>query len=158
MLKQARLFITDIDEIAPPSATNLHFQGDIKQKTLLGGLVSLGVYLYVLYFVYQNGKKMVTYDDPSISSIEKQMDYIEVGKKYLDKLPKLITTFTHDGNSQYEYTEEDEKFIVVKLIHVEIPNSQGANAPAKRTEYKVERCTEDNFVNHEFEKMFWDAY
>ena len=42
-------YITDADELTPPQASNLHFKTDYLQKTFIGGLISMGVSLYVVY-------------------------------------------------------------------------------------------------------------
>lgn len=73
-------YIRDLDEINEPSAATLHFQTDFKQKTLIGGLCSFGVTIYVLFFVYNKGKMMFGRDDPNMTSLEEQMDYDSVGK------------------------------------------------------------------------------
>ena len=63
-------YITDKDEVVTPSHQNLHFQTDFMQKTFVGGLVSLGVTIYVLSVAYSRGKQMLQYDDPVNTSIE----------------------------------------------------------------------------------------
>ena len=63
-------FITDKDEIVTPSHQNLHFQTDFMQKTFFGGLISLGVTVYVLSVAYARGRQMLQYEDPSNASIE----------------------------------------------------------------------------------------
>ena len=68
-------YIRDSDEIVEPSANNLHFQTDFKQKTFAGGLLSFGVTLYVLFFVYSKGTMMFNRDDPTMISLEEPMDY-----------------------------------------------------------------------------------
>ena len=72
-------FVRDNDSLVESSATELHFQSDIKQKTKLGGFCSIGVSLYVLYMVYSNGRKMIERDNNSYVSLEQQMNYENVG-------------------------------------------------------------------------------
>ena len=54
--KSIATYITDKDELVTPSHQNLHFQTDYMQKTFVGGLISLGVTLYVLSVAYARGK------------------------------------------------------------------------------------------------------
>ena len=62
-------WIRNSDEIVEPSASTLHFQGDSKQKTFIGGVASMLVTGYLLFMVYSNGKKMVMRDDNKITSL-----------------------------------------------------------------------------------------
>jgi hypothetical protein len=71
--------VRDKDEIVEPGASQLHFQGDSKQKTFIGGLASMGVTLYLLFMVYTNGKKLIYKEDNSITSLMEQMNYKGVG-------------------------------------------------------------------------------
>lgn len=57
------------DQIVKPSASFLHFENNLSQKTLLGGLVSIGVTIYLLFIVYTNGKKMIKKDGNQIISL-----------------------------------------------------------------------------------------
>ena len=54
--KSAVTYITDKDDLVTPSHQNLHFQTDYMQKTFVGGLISMGVTLYVLSVAYARGK------------------------------------------------------------------------------------------------------
>ena len=49
-------YITDKDEVVTPSHQNLHFQTDYMSKTFVGGIISLGVSIYVLSVAYARGK------------------------------------------------------------------------------------------------------
>ena len=48
-MKAVKNFIRDFDEIAPPSADSMHFKGDFLIKSYLGGLVSFGITLFVIW-------------------------------------------------------------------------------------------------------------
>ena len=41
-------YVTDYDEVVAPSHQNIHFQHDARQKTLVGGIISFGISIYVL--------------------------------------------------------------------------------------------------------------
>jgi predicted XRE-type DNA-binding protein len=62
-------WIRDKDEIVKPSAHTLHFQGDSKQKTMVGGISSMSVTAYLLFMVYTNGSKLIGKDDNQITSL-----------------------------------------------------------------------------------------
>jgi Ca2+-binding EF-hand superfamily protein len=62
-------WVRDKDEIVEPGAHLLHFQGDSKQKTFVGGLASMLVTAYLLFMVYTNGRKMIYKGDNSITSL-----------------------------------------------------------------------------------------
>jgi len=83
-------WVRDKDEIVEPGASQLHFQGDSKQKTFVGGLASMAVTGYFLFMVYTNGRKLIMKGDNSINSLMEQMNYGEVGKVYLDKMAKPL--------------------------------------------------------------------
>lgn len=63
-------YIQSKDKIVKPSSSFLHFEHDWQQKTLLGGLVSMSVSIYLLYIVYTNGRKMIKKDSNQIISIQ----------------------------------------------------------------------------------------
>ena len=98
-MKQVKDYIRDLDEIYPPSSTSLHFQGDRKQKTFIGGLASFGVTLFVLYFCYDNGKRMFGFGDPALSSLAEKMKYDEVGQVKIGDVAKILFEILEDGDT-----------------------------------------------------------
>ena len=79
LTKKISNFVREQDEIVSPSANELHFNTDFKQKSMAGGIASLLVSGYVMYMVYSNGRKMLTLDNNNYKSLEEQMDYQHVG-------------------------------------------------------------------------------
>ena len=67
-------FITDKDKVVNPSHKNLHFQKDRQQKTFLGGIITIGVTLFVLSIAYVRGNQMINFSDPEMTSVERKMD------------------------------------------------------------------------------------
>ena len=59
--------ISDRDIIVDPSVLKLHFDGDLKIKTLIGGMLSLFIEAYVIYTAVTKSINMITFDDPSIT-------------------------------------------------------------------------------------------
>lgn len=62
MIKKLLNYIKVKDSVTIPSALQLHFDGDIKIKTLGGGLISILIQLYVLYIAISKGVRMVNYE------------------------------------------------------------------------------------------------
>ena len=78
------------DGINPPSSGKLNFEGDVRQKTIIGGLVSLFVSGYVLYIAYTKGSIMVGLHNPYMSSLESTLDYVATGNVSLSELPLTL--------------------------------------------------------------------
>ena len=68
MLEKLRNYVRGKDEIVKPSHTRLNFMGDVKQKTFVGGMLSIFIGLYVLYIALDRGLTMVLRHDPAIKS------------------------------------------------------------------------------------------
>lgn len=52
-------YVTDKDELVGPSHQKLHFRSELNQKTFFGGLISLGIAIYVYYVAYKRGLQML---------------------------------------------------------------------------------------------------
>ena len=102
-------YITDQDGVVSPPHQKLHFQHDARQKTLIGGLISLGISIYVLNVAYERGKQMLQYGDPSMTSIEQGMDQDEVGKLKLNELSKPLLEFFDSGFNSVDLEAENYK-------------------------------------------------
>lgn len=83
----------DKDEITPGVYTLLHLDSENKQKTIIGGALSLFVEIFVVYVGISKGIHMVTITDPLITSIEvaydggrKQVPYNTLQSKHLFKV------------------------------------------------------------------------
>ena len=61
-------YIKKGDEIVKPSHTRLNFNGDVKQKTLIGGLLSYFIAFYVFYIAIKQGVRMANREGPKINS------------------------------------------------------------------------------------------
>ena len=111
-------WIRDQDEIVEPSAGELHYQTDFKQKTILGGFSSLAVTCYVLYMCYSNGRKMIELDNNNYVSLEQQMQYENVGQVKLSTMGKPLLEFLEGGDNTVLLTADDDKFINIRLNNV----------------------------------------
>lgn len=138
-----------MDEIYPPSAGNLHFQGDTKQKTFIGGLASFGVTLFVLYFCYDNGKRMFGYGDPALSSLAEMMKYDEVDKVPISDTAKILFEILEGGDTSVDLDSIEGGYR--QYVHIRVNNKEKLwNADTKSFDiknnyYDLERCTESNF-------------
>ena len=56
--------ISNRDIIVDPSALKLHFDGDVKIKTMIGGLLSIAIEGYVIYTAVKKSINMLSYSDP----------------------------------------------------------------------------------------------
>lgn len=57
------------DEIAPKAINLFHYYNDFRQKTTLGGVLTIFVKFYMWALVLLNLKKLLFRDNPTISSI-----------------------------------------------------------------------------------------
>ena len=53
--------IKELDEVAEPIDASLHFNGDDPYKTTLGGIVSITLKVFLLYYTLNNAYAMVTH-------------------------------------------------------------------------------------------------
>ena len=51
-----------------PSYSLLHFENDDKQKSVLGGIITVLIKSYMTYVLFERTKKMLWYQDPAIAS------------------------------------------------------------------------------------------
>ena len=65
--------ISNRDEIVDPSALKLHFDGDVKIKTLIGGLISIFIEAFVIYTAVSKSIHMSSSSDPQITQIEQAL-------------------------------------------------------------------------------------
>ena len=150
VIKDLARWVRDYDSIVTPSTENLHFQTDYKQKTLVGGVASLGVTIYVAFVVYTKGSQMIGLEDPYISSLEQNMDYELVGKVALDTVAKPLIEILEYEDTTVDLEEEDYR----QYIHLRLRNiiksypDDVYNVESKY--FPIEKCTADDFVDSEF--------
>lgn len=94
------------DEVVKPGHQGLHFQTDHKQKTCVGGFLSLCITLYVFFIAYTKGKQMLGLEEPYISSITEKFESDVVGKVNLDQLSKAVLVI-NDKNGYAKLREEN---------------------------------------------------
>ena len=70
MIKRGKNMIHKRDFIAPSGSSQLHMREDEKHQTVMGGLLSICITIYVLYVSFTNGKKMLLNKKPDFMSIE----------------------------------------------------------------------------------------
>ena len=77
------------DSIVKPSHTLLSYEGDVKQKTLFGGILSFAISIYVTSIAIQQGVRMVGLGRPVIDTREvANENFSKIIKT--DDVPKLL--------------------------------------------------------------------
>jgi len=59
-------YIRSKDSIVKPSALKLHFNKEMKIKTLFGGILSITITYVIIHITIGKAIGMVTYDDPMV--------------------------------------------------------------------------------------------
>ena len=62
------------DKISKSVASSLHFNGDKKYKTTLGGVVSIIIYTFMFYYTANNAYRMIIHANPYILSLSTAID------------------------------------------------------------------------------------
>ena len=65
--------IINRDTITNPSALKLHFDGDVRLKNLIGGILSVIIDVYVSYIAITKFIDMVTFSDPTITQLHEAL-------------------------------------------------------------------------------------
>ena len=50
-------------------------RGNLDQKSFLGGFLSIGIEIYVIYVAFSKGKQMLGFEGPDILQVGEQLDY-----------------------------------------------------------------------------------
>ena len=64
-------YIIQNDRIVPKASTLLHYLNDKPQKTILGGLISTVIELYVIFVIFVQMKTLLLNENPYTTSIVK---------------------------------------------------------------------------------------
>ena len=155
-------FIRDFDEIYPPSVDGLHFKGDTKQKSFIGGLASFAVTVFVIFFVYGNGRKMFLRDDPTLSSLAEELIYESVAVVPIKKVGKILFQVLENGYSTVNLDAVEggyRQYIHIRLLnHIYKYNADKGKHDVIEKIYDLERCQASNFEGSDFEKQYFDLY
>jgi len=74
MIKSISKYVTSLDRIAPASNTSLHYNGELRQKTFIAGIITLLIAIMFLNMMIYNGLKMINLDEADIIIVEKAFD------------------------------------------------------------------------------------
>ena len=117
-LTSGYLWLKGKDEICPIAASNLHFRSNINQKTLLGGMLSFSITLYVCWIAYTKGRQMLEYDHPDISSIAEMMNYERIGKVPFSDISLPLLEIHQGGDQTVDLELDDYR----KYFHMRVRN------------------------------------
>ena len=70
-----REWLREKDNIGVGLQDDVHFNGDSKYKTVYGGLLSVMVYGFMVWYTGNNAYNMVTHQGPYILSMGRAIDY-----------------------------------------------------------------------------------
>lgn len=142
-------YLTSKDGIVLPSVLKLHFDNDMRIKTLVGGLTTIVINCYIIYIAVQKTLKMVKYNEPYISSFSFYADE-KHEERYVD-MSKTMLEIWHGDDSD---ASGAALFNTVKLdresrryIHVRVKNvfqTYDENGVKNETHkyYPVTKCSE----------------
>ena len=137
-LEKAADWVTAKDEICPPAASKLHFQGNVDQKTLIGGMLSFMITLYVLFIAFTKGKQMLEFDEPDISSIAEEIKL--TGHVRFKDISLPLLEITEGGDSTVDLQEDDYR----KYFHMRVRNIQkkfiNGDLVRSDTLFDIKRC------------------
>ena len=68
-MQTLKIKIRDKDQLAHKAVTLFLFENDFKQKTLIGGILTIIIQLYVYYVIITLLLQMTLYEDPKISNL-----------------------------------------------------------------------------------------
>ena len=116
MLGKLQNFVKRHDSMTGMSYTLLHFDEDKKSKSLVGGLASLIVEAYVLYFSMKNLHRMVIKVDPAIISTENGMDpeFDNDEVKMVDVSKPMFSVIDYKFNN-IKLDRESRKYLHVRV-------------------------------------------
>jgi hypothetical protein len=142
-------YVRDMDAIVEPSSAGLHFQTDMKQKTLCGGFLSLAVTIYVIFFVYTKGSMMFKRDEPNMASLEEQMKYEDVGKISVANTAKVLFEILENGDNPVDLFagENYRQYAHIRLCQIiKTYDDAGKETVTKSCDFDLKRCDESNFA------------
>ena len=113
-------WIRSKDEITKPISTRLHLAGE--KNSFVGGFVSLGISIYMLWLIYDKSYDMFTYVKPRTGT--RYSDF-NIDKKILwEDLGRTTLTVT-DSNHGFPFKhvslgEVSDRYISVRAQHIEV--------------------------------------
>ena len=111
--------IKQIDKFGHQTVLNFNKKGNY-HNTFLGGLISILVNIFVFIYIWGLIRKVVFFEDDSISTVTKFGDPMDLGEILLNDT-NYIPTFLFTNlltNQPYEYSEI-EKYLDVEFLQIE---------------------------------------
>lgn len=125
------------------------------QKTFVGGLISLGVTLYVISVAYARGKQMLQYDDPQNTSIEEGMVQEDVGIIQISTTAKPLFEIQAGGDNTVDLEAENyRRYMHIRLNNI-VKTFEGDVMTKTNNYYELTKCREEFFQENDFYKTYW---
>jgi len=113
--------IKEQDEVAEPVSAGLHFNGDDKYKTTLGGIVSVTIKVFLLYYTLNNAYAMVTHAGPYILSLSRAIDFEKeaMGSEIykLEEMTKIHFEIVDRAWKRYTF-EESRPYLTMDYVKI----------------------------------------
>ena len=107
------------DMLASSIASGLHFNGDKKYKTTLGGVVSIFIKAFMFYYTANNAYRMMIHENPYIISLSRALDFENdpTGTKIypLEYMTKLHFEIVDRKWTRYKF-EETAPYLTMEYI------------------------------------------
>jgi len=109
-------FVRETDNIAVGIQDDMHFGGDDKYKTVAGGMLSIMVYGFMVWYTCLNAYNMVIHDSPYILSLGRAIDYskddVATSKIYLRNTTKVHYEVVDNMFNRFDY-ETSKKYVTL---------------------------------------------
>jgi len=112
--------VIESDELVAPSNENLHFAGDTRQKTLIGGILSLFVTGYMIQMGWKRGVKMVDFDNSYLSSVTStfEMEDDADDPLFVDMSVPMLEILNGSMDDTVELTRKTRAYIHISAAHI----------------------------------------
>ena len=114
-------YVRSSDSISDPGYNFFHYDGDVSQKTLLGGVGAIAVNMVVSYIAISKGHEMITHQNPEVSSIESSVTQEDNVTLKLNETIQPLFHIWKGGDNPFDTVEldrESRKYIHVRLNNV----------------------------------------
>ena len=106
-MSKVKEFLREQDNIAVGVQGDMHFNGDTKYKTVYGGILSVMVYCFMVWYTGNNFSNMVIHNGPYILSLGRAIDYTKddaaTAKVYLNETTKVHYEVVDNLFKRYDY-------------------------------------------------------
>ena len=148
------------DELSDRGYSLFHYNGDIKSRTLLGGLGTLFIQIYVSYIACKKGIQMFGRQGPEILSIYSGLTSEDDSKfKIVDFIQPLLHIWeggTENPLTTVELDRESRRYMKVRINNVHLTFRNNTEFREHKY-YPLQKCPQSYF-NTPFEKSYFNRY